>query len=224
MRHGLLPKSTCCIFHLNIIARKPRIIVGIPTPSPTPSAIFSLLLRLGLSTTLTSCGFEDVEDGAAVEAESFIIEVKNFVRLDVDVEEGVEDEVGLGIVVEGSTAVVLVTGLVLVIILVTGGILEAAGVLVIILVEEGTFESVVGAVKAINSGLRIPIPDPVLRQFASTMSQTGPEKPDPQRVLVHIATAFKKVMLEHKQAFDTAGVVVVVSGQPDAMASANKHG
>lgn len=96
--------------------------------------------------------------------------------------------------------------------------------LVIILVEGEMVESVVCAVKAINSGLEIPIPDPVLRQFTSPVSQTNPVKPDPQRVLVHIATALKKVMLEHKQAFDTAAVVMVVSGQPDAMASANKHG
>lgn len=77
---------------------------------------------------LTSSGFEGVEDGAAVESESFGVEVKNFVRLDLDVdaEEGVEAEVRLGIVVEGSIAVVLVTGLVLVIILVTGGMLEDA--------------------------------------------------------------------------------------------------
>lgn len=189
--------------------------MGIPTPSPTPIAILSLLLRPGPSTTLTSSGFEGVEDGPAAEAESFIIEVENFVGLGVDVEEGVEVEVGLGIVVEGSIAVVPVTGLVLVIILVT---------LVIIFVERGMLEGVIGAVKAINSGLKIPIPDPVLRQFASRVSQTGPEKADPQRVLVHIATAFKKVTLEHKQAFDTTGVVMVVSGQPDALASANKHG
>lgn len=177
-------------------------------PSPIPIAILSLLLRPGPSTTLTSSGFEGVEDGAAAEAESFIIEVENVVGRGVDVEEGVEVEVGLGIVVEGSIAVVIVTGLVLVIILVTGGMLEV----------------VIGAVKAINSGLKIPIPDPVLRQFASRVSQTGPGKVDPQRVLVHIATAFKKVTLEHKQAFDITGVVMVVSGQPDAMASANKHG
>lgn len=91
--------------------------MGIPTPSPTPRAIFSLLLSCGLSTTLTSCGFEGVDDGAAVEGKSFVIEVENPVSLDV--EEGVEVEVGLGIVVEGSIAVVLVTGLVLVIIIVT---------------------------------------------------------------------------------------------------------
>lgn len=89
--------------------------MGIPTPSPTPSAIFSLLLRCGLSTTLTSCGFEGVDDGAAVEADSLIIEVEN-----------PEVEVGLGIVVEGSIAVVLVTGQVLVTIFVTGGMLDDA--------------------------------------------------------------------------------------------------
>lgn len=177
-------------------------------PSPIPIAILSLLLRPGPSTTLTSSGFEGVEDGAAAEAEAFIIEVENVVGLGVDVEEGVEVEVGLGIVVEGCIAVFIVTGLVLVIILVTEGMLEV----------------VIGAVKATNSGLKIPIPESVLRQFASRVSQTGPGKADPQRVLVHIATAFKKVTLEHKQAFDITGVVMVVSGQRDAMASANKHG
>lgn len=177
-------------------------------PSPIPIAILSLLLRPWPSTTLTSSGFEGVEDGAAAEAEAFIIEVENVVGLSVDVEEGVEVEVGLGIVVEGFIAVVIVTGLVLVFILVTEGMLEV----------------VIGAVKATNSGLEIPIPESVLRQFASRVSQTGPGKAEPQRVLVHIATAFKKVPLEHKQAFDITGVVMVVSGQPDAMASANKHG
>lgn len=197
--------------------------MGIPTPSPTPSAILSLLLRPGLSTTLTSCGFEGVEDAAAVEAGSFIIEVENLVRLDVDLEGGVEVEVGLGIVVEGSVAVVLITGVVLMIILVTEGMLEDAGVPVIVLVTGGMFEDVIGAVKAINSGLKTPIRDPVLRQFVSVRSQTVPDKPAPQRVLVHIATAFKKAMLEHIQSFDTFGVVMVLSGQPDAMASCNKH-
>lgn len=82
---------------------------------------------------MTSSGFEGVDDdGAADEAESFIIEVENPVRLDVNVEEGVEVEIGLGIVVEGAIAVVVVTGLVLVIIRVTGGMLEEARVLVII--------------------------------------------------------------------------------------------
>lgn len=182
--------------------------MGIPTPSPIPIAILSLLLRPGPSTTLTSSGFEGMEDVAAAEADSFIIEVEDFVGLSVDVEGGVEVEVDLGIVVLGSITVVLVTGLVLVVVLVTGGMLEV----------------VIGTVKAINSGLKIPIPDPVLRQFASRVSQTGPRKAEPQRVLVHIATAFKKVTLEHKQAFDITGVVVVASGQPDVMASANKHG
>lgn len=113
-----------------------------------------------------------MDDGAAVEVKSFIIEVENPVSLDV--EEGVEVEVGLGIVVEGSIAVVLVTGLVLVIILVTGGMLEEARELVIILVEGGMFEVVIGAVKAINSGLETTILDPVSRQFALAVSQTSP--------------------------------------------------
>lgn len=86
------------------------------------------------------------------------------------------------------------------------------------------FEVVIGAVKAMNSGLKTTIEDPVLRQFTSATSQTIPEKPEPQRVLVHIATALKKAMLEHRQAFDAAGVAKVVSGQLDATASANKHG
>lgn len=137
-------------------------------PSPIPIAILSLLLRPGPSTTLTSSGFEGVEDGAAAEAEAFIIEIENVVGLMLEV--------------------------------------------------------VIGAVKATKSGLKIPIPESVLRQFASRVSQTGPRKADPQRVLVHIATAFKKVTLEHKQAFDITRVVMVMSGQPDAMASANKHG
>lgn len=163
-----------------------------------------------------------MEDGVAVKAKSFIIEVENPVSLDV--EEGVEVEVGLGIVVEGSIAVVLVTGLVLVIILVTGGMLEEARVLVVILVERGLFEGVIGAVKAINSGLETTILDPVSRQFALAVSQTSPGKAEPHLVLVHIATAFKKVTLEHRQAFDAARVAIVWSGQPDAAASANKHG
>lgn len=205
-----------------INARVAIIIAGIPTPSPTPRAIFSLLLRRGLSTTLTSCGFEGVDDGAAVEAKSFFVEVENPVSLDV--EEGVDVEVDLGIVVEGSIAVVLVTGLVLVIILVTGVMLEEARVLVLILVEGEMFEGVIGAVKAIKSGLETTILDPVSRQFALAVSQTSPGKAEPQLVSVHIATAFKKVTLEHRQAFDAARVVIVGSGQPDAAASANKHG
>lgn len=180
---------------MNINARVAIIIAGIPTPSPTPRAIFSLLLRCGLSTTLTSCGFEGVDDGAAVEAKSFFVE-----------------------------ADVLVTGLVLVIILVTGVMLEEARVLVIIFVEGEMFEGVIGAVKAIKSGLETTILDPVSRQFALAVSQTSPGKAEPQLVLVHIATAFKKVTLEHRQAFDAARVVIVGSGQPDAAASANKHG
>lgn len=191
-------------------ARVAIIIAGIPTPSPTPRAIFSLLLRCGLSTTLTSCGFEGVDDGAAVEAKSFFVEVENPVSLDV--EEGVD------------IAVVLVTGLVLVIILVTGVMLEETRVLVIILVEGEMFEGVIGAVKAIKSGLETTILDPVSRQFALAVSQTSPGKAEPQLVLVHIATAFKKVTLEHRQAFDAARVVIVGSGQPDAAASSNKHG
>lgn len=202
-----------------INARVAIIIAGIPTPSPTPRAILSLLLRCGLSTTLTSCGFEGVDDGAAVEAKSFFVEAENPVSLDV--EEGVDVEVDLGIVVEGSIAVVLVTGLVLVIILVTGVMLEEARVLVIILVEGEMFE---GAVKAIKSGLETTILDPVSRQFALAVSQTSPGKAEPQLVSVHIATAFKKVTLEHRQAFDAARVVIVGSGQPDAAASANKQG
>lgn len=154
-----------------------------------------------------------MDDGAAVG-----IEVENPISLDVD--GGVE----VGIVVEGSIAVVLVTGLVLVIILVTIGVLEEARVLVIILVEGRVFEGVIGAVKAINSGLETTILDPVPRQFALAVSQTSPGKAEPQLVLVHIATPFKKVMLEHRQAFDTARVGIVGSGQPDAAASANKHG
>lgn len=179
-----------------------------------------------------------MDDGAAAEAESFIIEIENPVRLDVDIEEGVKIEVGLGIVVEG--AVVPATGLVLVIILGTGGMLViswvlviilgtgemlvGAWVLVIILVEGEMFEGVTGAAKAINSGLKTTIQDPVLRQFESAVSQTSPGKAEPQRVLTHIATAFQKAMLEHRQAFDAARVVIVVSGQPDTVASANKHG
>lgn len=160
-----------------------------------------------------------MDDGAAVEAKSFFVEAENPVSLDV--EEGVDVEVDLGIVVEGSIAVVLVTGLVLVIILVTGVMLEEARVLVIILVEGEMFE---GAVKAIKSGLETTILDPVSRQFALAVSQTSPGKAEPQLVSVHIATAFKKVTLEHRQAFDAARVVIVGSGQPDAAASANKHG
>lgn len=221
--------------------------MGIPTPSPTPRAIFSLLLSCGLSTMLTSCGFEGVGDGAAVESKSFVIEVENPVSLDV--EEGVEVEVGLGLVVEGSIAVVLVTGLVLVNITVTleviegsciavvlvsglvlvvmviaGEVLEEARVLVDILVEGEGFEYVIGVAKAIKSGLETTILNPVSRQLALAVSQTRPIKAEPQSVLVHIATAFKKVTLEHRQAFDTARVVIVGSGQPDAAASASKHG
>lgn len=91
----------------------------------------------------------------------------------------------------------------------------------IIFVTEGV---VTGAVKAIKSGLKTAILDPVLRQFASAVSQTSPGKAEPQRVFVHMATALKKVMLEHRQALDAAGVAIVESGQPDAAASANKHG
>lgn len=163
-----------------------------------------------------------MEDGAAVEAKSFIIEVENPVNLDV--EEGVEIEVGLGIVVEGSIAVVLVTGLVLVIILVTRGMLEEARVIVIMLVEGEVFEGAIGAAKAMNSDLETTILDPVSRQFALAVSQTSPGKVEPQLVLVHIATALKKVSLEQRQALDTARVVIVGSGQPDAAASANRHG
>ena len=102
--------------------------------------------------------------------------------------------------------------------------LEEARVLVIIWIEGEMFEVVIGAVKAMNSGLKTTIEDPVRRQFTSATSQTIPEKPEPQRLLVHIATALKKAMLEHRQAFDVAGVAKVVSGQLDATASANKHG
>lgn len=42
-------------------------------------------------------------------------------------------------------------------------------------------------------------------------------------MLVHIAMAFKKLTLEHRQAFDAVRVVIVESGQPEAAASVNKH-
>lgn len=112
----------------------------------------------------------------------------------------------------------------LVVILVAREVLEEARVLVNILVEGEVFEGVIGVAKAIKSGLETTILDPVSRQFALAVSQTRPGKAEPQLVVVHIATAFKKVTLEHRQAFDTARVVIVGSGQPDAAASANKHG
>lgn len=118
----------------------------------------------------------------------------------------------------------LVTGIVLVVIVGTGGMLEESRVLVIILVEEEIFEGIIGEAKAIVSRLERTILDPVSRQFALAVSHPSSGKSEPQLVLVHIATAVKKLTLEHRQAFDAARVVMVESGQPDAAASSNKHG
>lgn len=110
------------------------------------------------------------------------------------------------------------------VIVVAGGMLEEARVLVIILVKEELIEGVMDAAKAITSRLERTILDPVSRQFALAVSQTSSGKSEPQLVLVHIATAVKKLTLEHRQEFDAARVVIIESGQPDAAASSNKHG